>query len=277
VTDDAPGAAVRRHYAAPHLLEEILAALREAGIDETPLDPDRLAPADQFHSRGLAATEALASLAGFAPGAAVLDLGAGIGGPARWIAKRHPVSVTGLDLSLDYCRVAARLTARCGLEDRVRFVEGDALAMPFADASFDLVWTQHVASNIANRPQLYAEVARVLKPGGRFVLHDIFAGPVEGLHFPVPWATAPAMSHLLRPNRMKTLLGTHGFEAAAWLDMTAPTLAWLDGLAGRQAAPVGLGPWLVMGADYRTKLANLRRNLAEGRIEIHMGAFRRTA
>jgi len=277
MSDNTPGAAIRRHYAAPHLLKEILAALRDAGIDETPLDPDRLAPADQFHSRGLAATEALASLAGFAPGVAVLDLGAGIGGPARWIAKRHPVSVTGLDLSLDYCRVAAALTARCGLADRVRFVEGDALAMPFADASFDLVWTQHVAGNIANRPQLYAEVARVLKPGGRFVLHDIFAGRVADLHFPVPWATAPAMSHLLRPNRMKTLLGTNGFEAVAWLDMTAPTLAWLDGLAGRQMPPAGLGPWLVMGPDYRTKLANLHRNLAEGRIETHMGAFRRTA
>lgn len=272
-----PGAAIRRHYAAPRLAEAILAALRAAGADATPLDPDRLAPADQFHSRGLAATEELAALADFTLGAAVLDLGAGIGGPARWIAKRHPVQVTGLDLSADYCRTAALLTTRCGLADRVRFVEGDALAMPFADAAFDLVWTQHVAGNIADRPRLYAEIARVLKPGGRFLMHDIFAGAADGLHLPVPWASEPGMSHLMRPGAMRALLAASGFEEMAWQDATAPTLAWLEALAGKRLAPVGLGPWLVLGADFAAKLANLRRNLAEGRIETHMAGFRRSA
>jgi SAM-dependent methyltransferase len=235
-----------------------------------------LEPVDQFHTRGVAATEELAGLAGFRAGEAVLDLGSGLGGPARWVASHHAVQVTGIDLSADLCRAATLLTERCGLAERARFVEGDATALPFPDQSFDLVWTQHVAANIADRAKLYREAARVLKPGGRLVMHDIFEGAGGALLLPVPWASAPGMSFLRPAATVDALVRECGFERLEWRDVTAPTRAWLAQLADRPPpAPDALGPAIVLGADFALKLATMRRNFEEGRIEAHMAAYRR--
>jgi SAM-dependent methyltransferase len=233
-------------------------------------------PVDQFHTRGAAATEELAALAQIRDGEAVLDLGSGLGGPARWIASRYKVAVTGLDLSADLCRAAALLTERCGLADRVRFVEGDATALPFPDRQFDLVWTQHVAANIADRAKFYREAARVLKPDGRFVMHDIFEGPGGELLLPVPWASAPGLSFLVTAKAADGLLRDCGFEARDWRDVTAETKAWLAELANRPPPPPdALGPDLVLGPEFALKFATMRRNFMEGRIEAHMARCRR--
>ncbi len=269
---------IRRHYAAPDIAEKILAILARAGKDTRQLDAADLVAADQFHTRGLAATEELAALAGFRTGETVLDLGSGLGGPARWIVSHHRVTVTGIDLSADLCRAARLLTERCGLADRARFIEGDATALPFPDRRFDLVWTQHVAANIADRPKLYREVARVLKPGGRFVMHDIFEGPGGALLLPVPWASGPGMSFLRPATAIDEILRDCGFEHREWHDVTGATRAWLAALADRPAPdPNSLSPAIMLGADFALKFATMRRNFEERRIEAHMAVCRRGA
>uniref|UniRef100_UPI002ADE0816 class I SAM-dependent methyltransferase n=1 Tax=Tepidiforma sp. TaxID=2682230 RepID=UPI002ADE0816 len=188
--------AVLAHYHREGLAERILAAARQQGID--PLTPAALAPADHFHSYGLRATRDLATAAGLQPGQHVLDLGCGIGGPARTIAAEFGCRLTGIDLSPEFIRTARILAEACGLAHQCEFHVANALQLPFPDASFDAVITQHVAMNIADRARFWSEARRVLRPGGTLALFDIIRGPnPEPLQYPVPWASEPAISHLL--------------------------------------------------------------------------------
>jgi ubiquinone/menaquinone biosynthesis C-methylase UbiE len=177
---------VTGHYAANDACRRVLAALRAAGLDPARLALADIAPLDQFHVRGRAASEELAARLAPAAGAAVLDVGCGLGGPARMLAATYGSRVTGIDLSAGFVAVANMLSGLAGLADSVACLQADALDLPFGAASFDAVWTEHVAKNIADRPRLYAEIRRVLKPGGRLAVYDVVAGDAGPLVFPVP-------------------------------------------------------------------------------------------
>ena len=195
-------------------------------------------------------------------------MGSGLGGPARTLAATFECRVTGLDLSAEFCRVAERLTELMGLSGRVRFQHGSALDIPFADASFDLVWMHNSGMNIPDKEQLYREIHRVLRPGGRYALSEAMAGPVQPLHFPVPWARDASLSFLRPAEEIRALLKTIGFTEIAWEDRTAERLA-------ERQAPVadGGGPSNIFalrwGADAPVIRHNIPRNLAEGRtVEV---------
>jgi SAM-dependent methyltransferase len=179
---------VGEHYGRAELGASILAALLAAGKVPDALIPEDLAPVDQFHTHGRKATLDLARRAGVTPGMRMLDVGGGLGGPARTLASEFGCTVEVLDLTEEFCRAGALLTRLTGLSDAVSFRHGSALDMPFPDSSFDVAWTQHSSMNIADKERLYGEIHRVLRPGGRLALHEILAGPVSPIHFPVPWA-----------------------------------------------------------------------------------------
>ena len=179
---------VETHYTRQDLGGIILAALKRAGKDIDHLTPDDLAPVDEFHGGQRQATIRLADLAGLRGGERVLDVGAGIGGPSRFLASRYGCQVEGIDLTAEFCRVAEMLTRLTGLTDKVGYRQGDALDLPFEDMSFDVVWSQNASMNIADRDRLYSEMHRVLKPGGRLALQEVVAGPGGEPHYPVPWA-----------------------------------------------------------------------------------------
>jgi SAM-dependent methyltransferase len=187
---------VRAHYDGPGLVDRIKAALSAIVPEDKPLTVPQLAMLDQFHTRGILATAELAGAAALQATEKVLDIGCGIGGPARYLATMFGCSVTGVDLSPSFVEAAEYLTARCGFEDRVTFKVGDALNVPYEDGAFDAVFLQHVAMNIVDRPALYAEVRRVLKPGGRFATYDIVLKDGEVV-YPAPWARDPSTSFLL--------------------------------------------------------------------------------
>jgi sarcosine/dimethylglycine N-methyltransferase len=271
---------INAHYARQGLGDSILDGLRAAGKDPAQLTPDDLAPVDQFHTRGKRATLELAHLAGLHAGQQVLDVGGGLGGPARVLAAALQCRVTVLDLTAEYCRAGEMLTARTGLQDRVSFHHGSALSMPFAAASFDVVWTEHSTMNVADKERLYAETARVLRPGGRLALHEIMAGPVQPLHFPVPWAPDTAISFLRAPAEIRALLAAAGFSELTWRDMSEPSLAWFQrpprpGAAAGPAAPPPLGVHLLLGPSFGTAVGNLVRNLAEQRAVIVQAVLER--
>ncbi len=230
--------AVLGHYEAetgPDLLTRVQ-ALMEA-LPPGPIGPSQLAGLDQFHMGGLPATMRLAELAGVGPGASALDAGSGLGGPARYLAKSTGCRVTGVDLSPSYVALATMLAERTGLAGSVTFQAGDLLALPFPAEHFDLVWTQHVAMNIADRPALYREFRRVLKPAGRLALHDVlWADDKPEPLFPVPWAETAATSTLLTELETLAALGENGFRPMHWLDVTAEALAWT---AQPRPAPAG--------------------------------------
>lgn len=270
---------VAAHYSPDDLERRIETALRAAGKDPATLVPDDLAPFDQFHTGGKEATLALARLAEVQPETKVLDVGGGLGGPARTLAAQFGCRVTVLDLSAAFCRAGAALTERLGLAERVDFRQGDALAMPFTDPAFDLAWTQHSTMNIPGKGRLAAELHRVLRPGGRLVFHEIMAGPEQPIHFPVPWARDPTISALRPPEEIRARLTAAGFVEAAWLDTTTAALDWFRRMAA--PAPGGgdgippLGLHLLLGADLPEMGRNLVRNLEEGRIVVAQARFDR--
>jgi ubiquinone/menaquinone biosynthesis C-methylase UbiE len=260
---------VAAHYGRGELLAQLDAALRKLGQDPGRLTVDDLAPIDEFHTRGRDATRELAAALPAGMEGEVLDIGSGLGGPARYLAAEHGLKVAGIDLTPEYVAIARELTRRCGLEHRVRFLEADATRMPFASASFAAAYTQHVAMNIADKPALYAETARVLQPGATFVIYDILQGPGGEVVYPTPWSVDGRTSFLVDPASLRGLLADAGFEVLETRDRTSESTAWFEAMAARAAAaggPPPVGLHLLFGPIFAQMRDNLLRNLREARI-----------
>ena len=262
---------VRDHYLATGLTERLKAALAALGPEDQQLTPQQLGALDQFHTRGLAATAELAKLAGITADMSVLDVGSGVGGPARFLAATYGCRVTGVDLSEPFVDAARYLTERTGQNGQVSFQTASALELPFDDGRFHVVLLQHVAMNIADRAQLYREIRRVLQSSGRFATFDVVLSSGEP-HFPVPWARTPATSFLLTAAATREAIEPAGFRALAWQDDTEMAKAWFAQMraAGPPPSP-NLG--VVMGPDFAQLAANLGRNLMEGRLGILTAVF----
>jgi sarcosine/dimethylglycine N-methyltransferase len=179
---------------------------------------------DQLHVRGAEATVELAELAALREGERVLDVGAGLGGPARLLAERFGVDVTGIDVSAAFVERAEELTQDAGLSDRVRFVRADATSLPFADGAFDVAWTQHAAMNIPDKAALYAELRRT---AGRLALYDVVAGEGGPPDYPLPWASGHELSFLLTEGELRAILETAGFRPITVTDDTASGRSWM--------------------------------------------------
>lgn len=261
---------IQEHYARPDLGKLILGALEQAGKDVDRLSPQDLAAVDEFHIRGRIATLELARSAGVDASKKVLDVGSGLGGSSRCLAREFGCQVTGIDLTAEYCEVANMLSRRVGLAAQVEFLQADALDLPFTDESFDLVWTEHVAMNIPDKLRLYREMHRVLKPAGTLAIYDILAGPSGPVHFPVPWARGPETSFLATPDELRRLLDQAGFRITDWADTTDAAREWFVQLAekiGKQGLPA-LGLHLLLGPEFKEMAQNQRRNLEQGRIVL---------
>jgi sarcosine/dimethylglycine N-methyltransferase len=262
---------VRDHYRATGLTGRLKTALLSLGPEDRHLTPQELANLDQFHTRGLAATVELGKLAGLTAGMSVLDVGSGVGGPARFLAATCGCRVTGIDLSEPFVEAARYLTGRTGQGGQVSFETASALELPFESGRFDVALLQHVAMNIADRPRLYREIRRVLKPGGRLATFDVVLTGGEP-HYPVPWARTPATSFLLTEAATRAAIEPAGFRTLAWHDDTEAAKAWIAQLRASGPPPSpNLG--VLMGPDFAELAANLGRNLMEGRIGILTAVF----
>jgi SAM-dependent methyltransferase len=261
---------VEAHWTAPDLEATILGALERAGKDLDALTIADLAPVDEFHVRGRAATQELADLAEVRADWRVLDVGSGLGGSARYLAASYGCRVTGLDLTRSYCDVATALSRRLGMSGLTEFRCGTASALPFADGSFDLVWTEHTQMNIADKAGFYAELVRVGGPGARLAFHDVFLGPAGEVRFPVPWARDASLSHLITPEAAHALLDSLGLVVRHWRDVSQESLTFFERLVERtrRQGPPPLGTHLLSGGDAAVMHENQRVNLAEGRILV---------
>jgi SAM-dependent methyltransferase len=262
---------VEDHYTSEGIAARILAALRSAAGDEaTPITPDTLAPLDHFHGRGLKATHEMVALLEPRPGERILDIGGGIGGPARWIAARFGCHVTCLDLTPEFCRAAEELNAATGLSDRVRVVEGSASDLPFAEETFDRAYSENVAMNVEDKQRFYAEAFRVLRPGAVFAFSHYGAGPRGGPDYPLPWAAGPATSFLSSPEETQDQVFAAGFEVLVFRDKTEEVLPDLREnrrrLEEHGLPPLGLQ--VLMGERIRQLQINVARSADEGRLTV---------
>lgn len=267
--DDPQGVAA--HYRGDDLVRRLQAALTAIAPGHAPLAPRQLTAFDQFHVRGLAATADLAALCAIGPGDRVLDIGAGVGGPARWLAQRCGCRVVGIDLSAEFVDAARYLTQRTGQGGQVSFRRGDALATGFESASFDVVLLQHVAMNIRDRAALYREIRRVLRPGGRFATHDVVRAG-GGERYPLPWAREPAASFLLDARATCAAIEAAGLRRSRQRDDTPAALAWASTLLSGDA-PRAPGLDVIMGDDFPLLARNLAHALQQERLGVLMAVF----
>jgi sarcosine/dimethylglycine N-methyltransferase len=266
-------AGLQTHYSAPGIEERILAAIRAAGLDPGQrLSPAALGALDHFHTGGLRASRELLESAQIRAEDRVLDIGAGLAGPARLLVSTIGCRVDCLEMSADFCAGATLLNRLTGLDQHITVHQGSALDLPFADRSFDVVWMQNVGMNIADKHRLYAQIHRVLRPGGRFAFQEMAAGDALTSYFPLPWASDPADNFLVSAQEMQSILGESGFSVEVFDDTSDAHLS-ASAANATPAAPgqLGLGVYV---DDLARKAGNARRSLQEGQVRLVRGVFR---
>ena len=246
-------------------------ALVAAGKDLDHLQPADLALLEDFHTMGRIATTQLADLAEITPHDEVLDAGSGIGGTARYVAGCSRCHVVAVDLTEEYCKTARWLNQLAGLDDRITVRQADVTDLPFEDATFTLMFSQHVQMNVADKALLYQEARRVLADGGRLAVWDIAAGEDREPDFPVPWANRPEHSHLTTPDRLRAVISTSGFEIEQWNDLTGHAATTMQALLTLPPSPIGLQAFV---PNFESKAKNLTTALADGRLRAIQGLAR---
>jgi len=267
-------ARIDNHYGFGGIMEKIEAGLKAAGKDINSLTVDDLAPIDQFHTRGRESTLEVAGLAKLKSSDLVLDVGCGLGGTARFLAEQYKCNVAGIDLTEEYISVGKRLTELVGLSNCVELRQGSALEIPYEDERFDVVWTEHVQMNIADKNRFYSEIARVLKPSGRLLFHDIFRGSGDAPFYPAPWAEDDSISALATETRARSVMAQVGLEIDQWIGKVQASIEFFSEVSARIEAdgPPPIGIHLLMGDNARDKLQNYVRNLNEKRVSVVLGA-----
>jgi ubiquinone/menaquinone biosynthesis C-methylase UbiE len=264
---------VEEHYYQQGIFEHIVQLMKETGKEK--ITREDIAVIDEFHVRGGAVSMELAAEAAFNKDTLVLDVGCGIGGPCRMLAATNGCKVTGIDLTEEFIRTAKLLSQETGLQHLTTFVPGDALHLPFADESFDVVWTQHVQMNIEDKRGFYSEIKRVLKKGGRIIYYDIFSKNHEPIYFPVPWAIDQSLSFLITTDELNKLLTELGFTKNQTKDQTPEAIHFFKELVERNAkeGPPKVGIFVLMGKGTNEKLGGLVRNIKENKLELQSGIY----
>jgi SAM-dependent methyltransferase len=262
MTDDVAG-----HYASGGLLAAIRHGLERSGTTAERATIDDLAPVDEFHIGGRPATRHLCEQIDIAPDDRVLDLGCGIGGTARFLATEFGCSVVGIDMTPEYIHVARALSSWTGLADRTDFVVGSALDTGAASATFDRAVQVHVGMNIADKRALFAEVHRVLRPGGEFAVYDIMRTSLGDITFPVPWASDASMSHIESADTYRSALEAAGFDIVVVDDRGDVARDFFAQLRRAETgSPPPLGLHVIMGPDALAKVRNMVTVVSAGSL-----------
>lgn len=265
-------------YTRENIYETIVKRLHEQGVEKNKITREHISSVDEFHIKGAEVSLEMAKEAELSKELKVLDVGCGIGGPARMIADVFGCSVTGVDLTNEFIRTASLLSQLVGLSGKTEFMTADATELPFEDNIFDVVWTQHAQMNIEEKEKLYSEIHRVLKREGRFIYYDIFSSEKEDLKFPLPWADDSSISFLIKLNDFGRLMKETGFKELLRKERTSESIDFFETVFEnnkKEGSPkIGLNIFMTEQSSF--KLSNLLNNLSENKLKVQSGIYQKT-
>jgi SAM-dependent methyltransferase len=266
---------INSHYGQTDMAESILEALKKAGKNLDNLTREDIAGFEEFHIGGREATQSLAEFVQIRNGSKVLDIGCGIGGPARTLATEYDCQVTGVDLTEEYIKTAQMLTKLFGMEKSVHFQQGDATNLEFDSPVFDYVWLQHVTMNIGNKNKLFTEAFRLLKPFGQLVFYEILMLNNEPLTYPVFWAETEELNYLINEDHYRASITKAGFVEVQWEDRTIFAIEWFEKMLAKmkEDGPPQLGLNVIAPKDTPLKAANVLKNLKDQKICVVRAAY----
>ena len=246
-----------------------------AGAELGSLTREQLDAVDQFHAGGSGAVDRLLPSLHLGPGTTALDVGSGLGGPARQIALATGCAVVGVDITRSYVEAARALTDAAGLAGQVEFLCADVATVERDD--FDAAYTMHVQMNVADKAAFFAQIARRLRPGGRLSVFEVCRrGPADPA-VPLPWSIDGSDSFLATPADLLTTIRDAGMEEVEWVDETPWVMQWFDRIGARLADPSTGATLPALLDDGPTRMLNFAIGLADGVLTVHRGAFRRAA
>ena len=263
---------VENHYLVNNLYDNILEKLKSIGVGVNKVKRTDLSRVDEFHVRGLEVSKELAQNI-ISNNLKVLDVGCGLGGPARMLADEKNCMVTGLDLSQEFIDTAKALSKLVNLDSKTTFLKGDALDLPFEDNSFDVVWTQHVQMNILEKKKFYSEIFRVLKTGGKFLYYDIFKSSDNDINYPMPWASREDLSHLINITELEIIFNSLGFNSFSKKNQTNAGLNSIKQMLSniKEFGPPKMGLNVLMGKDTKEKILNAFNHFDRGDLQLWSG------
>ncbi len=260
------------HYRRRNLDQLVSVALNDAKQLNKPFDHKIIAAVDQFHIGGLRATLKMIELAGFKPQDRVLDVGCGIGGPARTIAYTCNCHVTGVDLSEDYCQAARLISRQLNMGNQTQFIRANALKMPFKNNSYSALWTQHVTMNIGDKKALLLEFYRILKPAGQLLMYEVLCKTHtnDSIKYPLPWAQKSEDSFLGNTHNYGALLHNCGFELKHLQDVSATAIISIQRVIERVLQGERKDPNLeiILGDSFLTMMENLLESLTDDKLSV---------
>lgn len=268
---------LENHYLKEELYESIIIGLQKQNIDLDKVRRSDISGVDEFHVRGKEVSKKLADSIDLR-GASVLDVGCGLGGPCRMLADEYNCQTTGIDISLEYIETAKKLSQLVNLNYKSSFIQGDATELPFENNTFDVVWTQHVQMNIADKRKFYSEMNRVLKKGGYFLFYDVFKNGDKEIAYPMPWADHLKQSFLFAAKEMDCVLNEIGLAEKQSVNHTTSAIDMLASLGSKQKSsrPSRIGLDLLMGETTTLKLVNLLHHLKKGDLELISGVYKKS-
>jgi ubiquinone/menaquinone biosynthesis C-methylase UbiE len=260
---------VSTHYEHGSLIKVIEDGFNREGKAPSDITLDDMSVIDEFHIGGRQASEEFLDQLQLEERSLVLDVGCGLGGPARFVASRFGCLVSGIDLTQEYVDTGNVLSNWVGLDKKVILQQGSAMALPFPDGQFDAAYMMHVGMNIADKKSLFSEVFNVLKPGGIFGIYDVMQVGSGEMEYPAPWAASENTSALASPQDYRTGLKEAGFNILATRERGDFAVEFFENIKRRMTEMTEeplLGLHVLMGKDAKTKVANVLTSIKEGSI-----------
>ncbi len=264
---------INKQYGSNDLLSSVKLALKKSGQEDCSLNLGDISGFDELHVGGYKSSQKLFQKLALTENSKLLDCGSGLGGPARTLASRFHVDVTGLDLTSDFCSTSSYLSKIVSMNDCTSFINGNVLDMPFKKGSFDAVLNQHFCMNIPDKKSLYREVYQVLKKKGRFIIHEIFSNDTKDVLYPVPWSRNREISHLISSDEFLKIMKEMSFKKVHYENISEYSLNWYKNLKSSDKKPSPLNQFLIFGKDLKQMALNMQSNLKENRIDVIQAIF----